>query len=105
MGHSNFFYLKRLPEFVEGMKKRDSKIKSKKQPVTKNCITRAKKILDIVHTYVLEKISPEVVDGHCYVNRFVDSFSRFSKVYYATRDELCADVGKPGTLVSDGSGE
>ena len=66
-----------------------------------------------MHTDVLGKISPEAVDGHCYAIRFVDSFSRFSKVYFMkTKDEvldkfkqLCADVGKPGALVSDGGGE
>ena len=45
MGHNNFSDLKRLPEFVEGMKIGDSKIecgevcelnKSKKQPVPKD---------------------------------------------------------------------
>ena len=122
MGHNNFSDLKRLPEFVEGMKIGDPKNdcceicelnKSKKQPVPKDCMTRAKEILDIVHTDVLGKFSPEAVDGHCYAIGFVDSFSRFSKVYFMkTRDEVldkfkqfCADVGKPGTLVSDGSGE
>ena len=76
-------------------------------------MTRAKIILDIVHTDVLGKISPEAVESHCYEIGFVDSFSRFSKFYFMkTRDEvfdkskkLCADVGKPGTLVSDGGGE
>ena len=76
-------------------------------------MTRAKENLDIVHTDVLEKISPEAVDGHCYAIGFVDSFSRFSKVdFMKTRDEVldkikqfCADVGKPGILVSDGGGE
>ena len=122
MGHNNFSDLKRLPEFVEGMKIGDSRFEycevfklnnSKKQPVPKNCMTRAKVILDIVLTDVLGKTSPEAVDGLCYAIGFVDSFSRFSKVYFMkTRDEVfdkfqqfCADVGKPGTLVSDGGGE
>ena len=78
---------------------------SKKLPVSKICMTRAKEVLDIVHTDVLGKITPEVVVGHCYAIGFVDSFSRFSKVYFMkTRDEFldkfkefCADVGKPGT--------
>ena len=44
---------------------------------------------DIVHTDVLRKISPEAVDAHCYAIGFVDSFSRFSKVYFLkTRDEV-----------------
>ena len=122
MGHNNFFDFRRLPEFVEGMKISDSKIeccevcelnKSKKQPVPKDCMTRAKEILDIVHRDALGKISPEAVDGYCYAIGFVDSFGRFSKVYFMkTRDEVldkfkqfCADVGKLGTLVSDGGGE
>ena len=122
MGYNNFSDLKRLPEFVEGMKISNSNIEccevcelnqSKKQPVPKDCMTRAKETLDIVHTDVLGKISPEGVDGHCYAIGFVDSFSRFSKVYFMkTRDEVldkfkqfCADIGKPGTLVWDGGGE
>ena len=72
---------------------------------------RAKETLDIVHTDVLGKISPEAV--HCCATEFIDSFSRFSKVYFIkTRDEVldkfkkfCADVGKPGLLVSDGGRE
>ena len=122
MGHNNFSDLKRLPEFVEGMKKSDSKIeccevcelnKSKKQPVPKDCMKRAKENLDIVHTNVLRKISPEAVDGHCYDIGFVDSFSNFSKFsFMKTRDEVldnfkqfCAEDGKPGTLLYDGGGE
>ena len=90
--------MKPLPEFVEGMKIGDSKIEcceicelknSKKKPVPKDCMTRAKKISDIVHTDVLGKIPPEDVDGHCYTIRFVESFSRFSKFYFMkTRDEI-----------------
>ena len=76
-------------------------------------MTRAKEILDIVHTDVLGKIFSEAVDGHCYAIGFVDSFSRFSKIYFMkTRDEIfakfkqyCAEFGKTGTLVSDGGGE
>ena len=76
-------------------------------------MTRAKEILNILHTDVLGKISPEAVDGHCYAIGFVDTFNRFSNIYFIkTRDEVldnfkqfCADVGKPGTLVSDGGGE
>ena len=118
-GPNSFSDLKCLPEFVEGVKMSDSKIKccevcelnkSRKQPVPKDCMTKAKETLDIVHTDVLGKISPEFVDGHCYAIGFVDSFSRSSKVYFMkTIDEvldkfkqLCADVGKPGRLVSDG---
>ena len=66
-----------------------------------------------MHTDVLGKITPEAFDGHCYVIGFVDSFSRFSKVYFMeTRDDVldkfkqfCADIGKPGILVSDRGGE
>ena len=69
--------------------------------------------MDIVLTDVLGKIFPDAVDGHCYAIGFVDSFSRSSKVYFMkTRDEVldkfkqfCADVRKPGTLVSDRGGE
>ena len=53
MGQNNFSDLKRLPEFVEVKKISDSKFeccefcelnKSKKQPVPKDCMTRAKEI-------------------------------------------------------------
>ena len=106
MGHNNFSDLKRLPEFVEGLKIGDSKIeccevsglnKSKKQPVPKDCMTRAKEILDIAHTDVLGKFSAEAFDGRYYVIGFVDSFSRFSKVYLMkTRDEV---LNKPNSFV------
>ena len=77
-------------------------------------MTRAKEILDIVHADFLGQISSEAVDDHFYAIGFVDSFSRFSKVYFMkTGDEVfdkfkqfCAHIGKPGTLlVSDGSEE
>ena len=89
MQRRDFSDLKKLPKFVEGMKISDLKIefcavcglnKSKKQPVPKSCMTRAKEILDIVHAEVLGKISPEAIDSHCYAFGFVDRFSRFSKV-------------------------
>ena len=96
MGHKNFSDLKRLPEFVEGMKISNSNIeccevcelnKSKKQTVPKDCMIRAKGTLDIVHTYVLGKMSSKVFDGHCYAIGFVDSSSLFSKIYFLkTRD-------------------
>ena len=98
IGHNNFSDLKRLPEFVKGLKIVDSRIEcyedcefnnSKKLTVPKDCITRAKEVSDIVQTDVLGKISPESVDGQCYGSGFVDSFSHFSKVnFIETRDEV-----------------
>ena len=52
-------------------------------------MTRAKEILDIVHTDVLGKFPPDDVNGHCHTIGFVESFSGFSKVYFMkTRDEI-----------------
>ena len=75
MGQNNFLDLKCLPEMEDGMKRRDTKFESfkvreysqmKKQPVTKDCFTRAKEVLDIEHTDVLGKAFPETLEGHCY---------------------------------------
>ena len=84
-GTKQFFYMQRLPEFIKDMKIGDSKLecceiydlnKFKKQPVLKDCMRRAKKLLSIVNKCVLRKVIPEVVDGLCYSFGFVDSFSR-----------------------------
>ena len=58
----------------------------------------------------LGKIFSQAVDGRCYAIGFVDSFNRFSKIYFMkARHEVfkqfCADVGKRHTLVCDGGGE
>ena len=88
--------------------------KANKQPIAKNCTTRAQAVLDILHTDILGPITPEAVDGHKYPIRFVDSFGRYCRVYFMTsRDDetleefqqLCADIGQPLTLVSDGAKE
>ena len=70
-------------------------------------------MLDIVHTDIVGPITPEAVDGHKYAIGFVDSFSRYYRVYFMkSREEplekfqqFCADVGQPLTLVSDGAKE
>ena len=94
MGHNNFFDLKRLPEFGEGLKIGDSKIeccevceliRSKKQLFPK-IAWQERKSLDIVHMDVLGKTSPEAVDSQCYPIGFVDSFSRFSKFYFLKKE-------------------
>ena len=122
LGHNNFTDLSKLVEHVEGMRISDSLVdvceicelnKAKKQPIAKDCTTRAQAVLDIVHTDILGPITPEAVDGHKYAIGFVDSFSRYCRVYFMkSRDEtlekfqqFCADVGQPLTLVSDGAKE
>ena len=62
------------------------------------------------HTDMLGHIAPEAVNGHKYAIGFVDSFSRYCRVYFMkSSDEIlenfqqfCADVGQPLNLVSDG---
>ena len=87
--------------------------KAKKQPIAKDCTKGAQATLDIVNTDILGPINLEAVDGHKYAVGFVDSFSRFCRVYFMkSRDEtlekikqFCAEVDQPLTLVSDGAKE
>ena len=66
-----------------------------------------------MHTDILGPITPKAVDGHKYAIGFVDSFSRYCRVYFMkSRNEtlekfqkFCADVGQALTLVSDGAKE
>ena len=87
--------------------------KPKKLPVPRDSGTRASEVIEIVHTDILGPIHLEAVDGHRYATGFVDSFSRYQKLYFLrTRDEafekveqFSADIGQSGTLVCDGAGE
>ena len=111
-----------MEQNVEGMKISDCKIencetfelnKAKNKPVPKDSYTRATRTLDIVHTDILGPINPIAEDGHRFAIGFVDSFSRYLKIYLMkTRDEateklesFIADIGVPQTLVLDGAGE
>ena len=122
MGHNNFKYLSHLEQHVECMKISDFQIencetcelnKAKKKPVPKDSYPRATGTLDIVHINSLGPINLIADDGHRCAIYFVDSFSRYQKIYFLkTRDEateklerLIADTGVPQTLVSDGAGE
>ena len=97
MGHNNNKVLSHLSQHVEGMKISDCKIdncetcelnKAKKKPVPKDCYIRATRTLDVVHTDSLGPIDPIAEDGHRYALGFVDSFSRYLKIYFKkTRDE------------------
>ena len=121
LGHNKFTDLSKLVEHFEGMHISNSSVdvceicelnKAKKQPTPKNC-TRAQAVLDIVHTDIIGPITPEAEDGHKYAIGFVDSFSRYVRVYFMkSRDEtlekfqqFCADVGQPLTSVSDDAKE
>ena len=74
LAHNNFTDISKLVEHVEGMRISDSSVdvceicelnKAKKQPIAKDCTTRAQAVLDIVHTDILGPITPEAVDGTC----------------------------------------
>ena len=91
LGHNNFTDPSKLDEHVEGMRISDSSVdvgeicelsKAKKKSKAKDCTTRAHAVLDIVHTDILGPINPEAVDGHKYATGFVDSFSRYCRVYF-----------------------
>ena len=122
LDHNNFTDLSKLVEHVEGIHISGSSVdvceicemnKATKQPIAKDCTTRAQAALDIVHTDILGPITPDAVDGHKHAVGFVDSFSRNCRVYFMkSRDEalenfqqFCADKGQPVTLVSDGAKE
>ena len=90
MGYNNYKDLSHLEQHVEGMKISDFKIencetcelnKAKKNPVPKDSYTRATRTLDFVHTDILGPIDPLAEDGHRYAIGFVDSFSRYLKIY------------------------
>ena len=75
MGHNNFTDLSKLAEHVKGMRISDSSVNvcqicelnmARKQPIAKDCTTRAQAVLDILHTDILGPITPEAVDGHKY---------------------------------------
>ena len=122
LGHINIEDLLKLKDHAIGLKISEHDLgncktcqlnKSRMLPVPKDYGTRAKDVLEIVHTDILGLINREAVDGHRYAIGFVDSFSRYQKVYFLkTRDDAIkkvrqffADIGKPGTLVCDGAGE
>ena len=123
LGHNNFNDLALLTKLVDGMHIRKdgeaghcdtcAEEKAKRAPVNKASGTRAKKKLDIVHTDVLGSIHQESYEGFRYAIGFVDSYSRYAVMYpMRTRNEVIeklelfiADVGSPGTLVSDGAQE
>ena len=120
LGHTNMQDVKsliktQLNEKLSGDEKCDvcATEKAKRQNISKVCHTRAKARLDIVHCDVLGPVDPMTEDGHKYAIGYIDSYSRFAKVYMMkTRDEVLAkteqffaDVGVPGTLVTDGARE
>ena len=121
MGHNNVEDIYKLKDHAVGLKLREHLTncetcqlnKSKKLPVPKASGKRASEALEIVHTDTLEPIQPEAVDGHRYAIGFVDSFSRYQKLYFLRSmdeafekvEQFFADIGQPGTLVCDGAGE
>ena len=122
MGHNNVEDIYKLKDHAVGLQVNDHDLanceicqlnKSKKLPVPKDSGIRASDVLEIVHTDILGSIQREAVDGHRYAIRFVDSFSRYQKLYFLrSRDEafekfeqFFANIGQPGTLACDGAGE
>ena len=85
--------------------------KAKRQQVPKDIVDRANNALDVVHFDILGPVTPVPVDNHRYAISFVDTFSRYLKIYsMKTRTEclqyfqqFCADLGAPQTLVNDGA--
>ena len=77
----------------------------------KNSGKRASGVLECVHSGILGPISTEAVDGHRYAIGFVDSFSRYQKLYFLrSRDEAIekveqffADKGQTRTSVCVGA--
>ena len=120
MGHDNRHDVAKLQHKVLGMNISGSKKKTicnicctekaKRASIPKTRCTRAKTNLTIVHPDVLGPIQQETHEGFCYAVGFIDSYSRFRAVYpMKSKDEVTAklqrfiiDVGRPGTLVSDG---
>ena len=121
MGHNNWHDVAKLQQKVMGMniscseKKTNCNIccteKAKRASIPKTWGTRAKTKLAIVHTDVLGPIQQESHEGFRYAVGFIDSYSRFGAVYpMKSKNEVTAklqrfiiDVGRPGTLVSDGA--
>ena len=122
LGHNNVEDIYKLKDHAVGLKVNEHDLanceicqlnKSKKLQVPRDSGTRASEVLETVHTDILGPIQPEAVDGHRYAIGFVDSFSRYQKLYFLrTRDkafekveQFFADIGQPGTLVCGGAGE
>ena len=121
MGHNNWHDVAKLQQEVVGMnissseKKTNCNIccteKAKRASIPKTWGSRAKTKLAIVHTDVLGPIQQESHEGFRYAVGFIDSYNCFGAVYpIKSKDEVTAklqrfiiDVGRPGTLVSDGS--
>ena len=120
-GHNNWHDVAKLQQEVVGMnisgseKKTNCNIccseKAKRASIPKTWGTRAETKQAIVRTDVLGPIQQESHEGFRYAVGFIDSYSRFGAVYpMKSKDEVTAklqrfiiDVGRPGTLVSDGA--
>ena len=102
LGHNNFEDLLKLKDHAIGLKISERDLgncktyqlnKSRELPVQKDSGTRARDVIEIVHTDILGPINPETVDGHRYAIGFVDSFSRYQKVYFLkTREDVTEKI-------------
>ena len=61
--------------------------KRKRRAIPSDCGTRAQDILEYVHADILGPVAPVSVDGHRYAIGFVDSCSRYRKVYFLKNRE------------------
>ena len=103
LGHNIFEVIYKLKDHAVGVKLSEHDLtnyetcqlnKSKKRPVPETSGIRASEVLKIVHTEISGPIQPEAVDGHRYAIGFVDSFSRYQKLYFLrSRDEAIEKVG------------
>ena len=93
LGHNNFQDLIKLQSHVDGMKIKindSSELKcdtcelnkAKRKPVSKDSVDRTNNAFDIVHVDILGPVTPVSVDNHEYAISFVDSFSRYWKIYF-----------------------
>ena len=121
MGHNKWHDVAKLQQKVVGMdisgseKKTNCNIwcteKAKRASIPKTWGTRAKTKLVIVHTDLLGPIQQESHESFRHAVGFIDSYSRFWAIHpKKSKDEVTAklqpfiiDVGRPGTLVSDGA--
>ena len=90
LGHNNIEDLLKLKDHAIGLRISEHDVgncetcqlnNSWKLPVPKDSRTRAKDGLEKVNTDILRPINPEAVDSHRHAIGFVDSFSRYQKVY------------------------
>jgi histone deacetylase 1/2 len=122
MGHNNLSDLTRLQQSVNGMAFKNSgmghcdvcsEAKAHKQNICRQPVPRASKKFELIYSDVAGPIQTPSLDGMRYAISFIDSHSRFARVYFMrTKDEallkfrkFCADEGQPIAMRTDNGGE